>query len=92
MASTVEWPTNRKLACVAVEYFRSFPAGRGESASHRPSPLPSFRIEPASPPLVTRSRYFSISEDQLRMTDKGAELDVSTLVLTRNFCPSDVTS
>jgi hypothetical protein len=29
--------------------------------------------------------YFSISADQLRMTDNGAELVVSILVLTRNF-------
>ena len=38
------------------------------------------------------SAYFSISADQFKMTDSGAELDVSTLVLTRNFCPSAVTS
>jgi hypothetical protein len=67
-------------------------AGRRESISYRPSLLPSFSIEPASPPLAPRGCYLSISEDQLRMTDKGAELDVSTLVLTWNFCPSDVTS
>ncbi len=36
--------------------------------------------------------YFSISADQLRMTDNGAELVVSIFVLTRNFCPSAVTS
>ena len=36
--------------------------------------------------------YLSNSEDQLRMTERGAELDASTFVLTRNFCASAVTS
>jgi hypothetical protein len=41
---------------------------------------------------VGSAPHFSNSEDQFRMTDKGAELEVSTRVLTRNFCPSAVTS
>ena len=54
--------------------------------------VPSFRIYLASLPLVAGSCYFSISDDQFKMTDNGAELDVSTFVLTKNFCPSGVTS
>ena len=36
--------------------------------------------------------YFSISEDQLRITDRGAALGSSTRVLIRNLRPSLVTS
>lgn len=41
---------------------------------------------------INRIGYLSISEDQFRMTDKGAEFSVSTFVFTRNFCPSELTS
>ena len=53
------------------------------------SPRPS---SPLGREAIAILRYFSISDDQFKMTDKGAELDVSTFVLTRNFCPSGVTS
>jgi hypothetical protein len=65
---------------------------RGESLARSELKVPAFSMELLSPLLVMRCCYFCTSEDQFKMTDKGAEVDVSAFVLTRNLCPSEVTS
>jgi hypothetical protein len=63
-----------------------------EEVSHRRVHGRSGVIASGRRPLTHGQLYFSISEAQFKVVDRGAALGSSTRVFTRNFWPSAVTS